>query len=138
MRSKLHCQRSLKKCKEKPRTELLPPPQLFRAELGESLVLPCRVANLGEFVLMWKRNSRVLTAGNLVVRKDSRISIAGGGPHDRGGGGGHGLEIADLRADDGGTYTCEVDVMGRPIHISHTVGEGETGSAGPGGELWLF
>ena len=46
--------------------------QLFRAELGESLVLPCRVANLGEFVLMWKRNSRVLTAGNLVVRKDSR------------------------------------------------------------------
>ena len=47
-------------------------PQLFRAELGESLVLPCRVANLGEFVLMWKRNSRVLTAGNLVVRKDSR------------------------------------------------------------------
>ena len=33
----------------------------------------------------------------------------------------YGLEIADLRADDRGTYTCEVDIMGKPIHISHTV-----------------
>ena len=33
----------------------------------------------------------------------------------------YGLEIADLRAEDRGTYTCEVDIMGKPIHISHTV-----------------
>jgi hypothetical protein len=69
------------------------------------------VANLGEFVLMWKRESRVLTAGDLVVRKDSRIMLR----ED------YGLEISELKAEDQGTYTCEVDIMGKPIHISHTV-----------------
>ncbi len=84
---------------------------MFRVELGDSLVLPCHVSNLGEFVLMWKRDSRVLTAGDLVVRKDARLRLR----ED------FGLEITELRAEDGGTYVCEVDIMGNPIHISHKV-----------------
>lgn len=70
-----------------------------------------KVANLGEYVLMWKQAKRVLTAGKLVVRKDSRIRLR----ED------NALEISGLRAEDQGTYVCEVDILGRPISIRHTV-----------------
>ena len=69
------------------------------------------MANLGKFVLMWKQGSRVLTADRLVVRKDDRIRLREDSA----------LEVSDLRAEDQGTYTCEVDVMGKPISIEHKV-----------------
>ena len=64
---------------------------------------------------MWKRGQRVLTAEKLVVRKDERIRLTDD----------FSLEITDLRPEDQGTYTCEVDVMGKPISIQHTVSEDE-------------
>ncbi len=85
--------------------------QLFRAQLGETLVLPCQVANLNDFVLMWKQGSRVLTAQRLVVRKDPRLMLRDD----------HSLVITNLKPEDQGTYTCEVDVMGKPESIRHTV-----------------
>ena len=88
------------------------PLQLFRAELGESLVLPCRVTNLGSFVLMWKKDARVISAGSLIVRKDSRIRLR----QD------FALEIHSLKPEDQGSYICEIDVMGKPISIEHKVG----------------
>ena len=62
---------------------------------------------------MWKQSARVLTAAKLVVRKDPRLRLL---PD-------YTLEISDLRATDQGSYTCEVDVMGKPISIEHTVKE---------------
>ena len=31
------------------------------------------------------------------------------------------LELSELKPDDQGTYTCEIDVMGKPISITHKV-----------------
>ena len=79
--------------------------------MGETLVLPCQVANLGTYVLMWKQQKRVLTAGTLVVRKDYRMRLRDD----------FSLELSELKPDDQGTYTCEIDVMGKPISITHKV-----------------
>ena len=66
---------------------------------------------MGSFVLMWKKQGRVLTAGNLVVRKDNRIQLRND----------FSLEINNLKPDDQGPYICEIDVMGKPVLIEHTV-----------------
>ena len=66
---------------------------------------------MGSFVLMWKKDGRVLTAGNLVVRKDNRLQLRND----------FSLEINSLKPEDHGQYICEIDVMGQPISIDHTV-----------------
>ena len=66
---------------------------------------------MGSFVLMWKKDDRVLTAGNLVVRKDNRLQLRDD----------FSLEINSLKPEDQGPYICEIDVMGQPITIDHTV-----------------
>ena len=66
---------------------------------------------LGNYVLMWKQQNRVLTAGTLVVRKDYRMRLKDD----------FSLELTQLKPDDQGTYTCEIDVMGKPISIKHKV-----------------
>ena len=66
---------------------------------------------MGSFVLMWKKDDRVLTAGNLVVRKDSRLQLRND----------FSLEINSLKPEDQGPYVCEIDVMGQAITIDHTV-----------------
>ena len=66
---------------------------------------------MGSFVLMWKKDGRVLTAGNLVVRKDNRLQLRND----------FSLEISSLKPEDQGPYICEIDVMGQPISIDHTV-----------------
>lgn len=53
--------------------------QVFRVQLGETLLLPCAVKNLGPMVLLWKKGTRVLTAGNMKVRRDDRIELVGTG-----------------------------------------------------------
>ena len=74
-------------------------------------MLPCHVTNLDNFVVMWKQANRVLSAGNLIVRKDPRMSLRDD----------YSLELSDVTPDDQGVYTCEIDVMGKPIAIQHTV-----------------
>lgn len=85
--------------------------QIFREQEGQSLILPCAVSNIGNFVLMWKKKNRVFTAGTLIVRKDPRINLRND----------FALEIHNLRSEDQGTYTCEIDVLGKTISIEHTV-----------------
>ena len=66
---------------------------------------------LGNYVLMWKQQNRVLTAGTLVVRKDYRMRLKDD----------FSLELTQLKPDDQGTYTCEIEGMGKPISIKHKV-----------------
>ncbi len=66
---------------------------------------------MGQYILMWKQGTRVLTAGTLVVRKDYRMRLRDD----------FSLELNKLKPDDEGTYTCEIDVMGKPISIQHKV-----------------
>lgn len=49
--------------------------EVFRAEVGDTLLLPCKVANLGPMILLWKKGTRVLTAGAMKVRRDKRINL---------------------------------------------------------------
>ena len=84
---------------------------MLRAKQGNSVLLPCHVTNLDNFVVMWKQANRVLSAGNLIVRKDPRMSLRDD----------YSLEIIDVTPDDQGLYTCEIDIMGKPISIQHTV-----------------
>ena len=60
---------------------------------------------------MWKKDGRVLTAGNLVVRKDTRMELHGD----------FSLAINALKPEDQGPYICEIDVLGKSISIEHTV-----------------
>ncbi len=38
-----------------PQPKIQTAPQVFRAEVGDSLVLPCEVKDLGPMVLIWKK-----------------------------------------------------------------------------------
>ncbi|XP_055853212.1 neurotrimin [Episyrphus balteatus] len=70
----------------------------YRAVVGDTLVLPCQVENLGSFVLLWRRGINVLTASNIMVTRDERIRLIDG----------YNLEISDLEPQDAGDYVCQI------------------------------
>ena len=51
--------------------------RLHRVKVGETLTLPCKVENLGPYILIWNKGFRVLTAGKVLVKRDRRIAIMG-------------------------------------------------------------
>ncbi|KAH8292493.1 hypothetical protein KR054_010763 [Drosophila jambulina] len=70
----------------------------YRAVVGDTLVLPCQVENLGNFVLLWRRGPNVLTASNIMVTRDERVRLIDG----------YNLEISDLEPQDAGDYVCQI------------------------------
>ncbi len=60
-----------------PPPKILTEGRLHRVKVGDTLLLPCDVRNLGPMVLLWKKGHRVLTAGGVVVRRDKRIELDG-------------------------------------------------------------
>ncbi len=85
--------------------------QVFRAHIGDTVILPCRVDDLGPMILIWKKGTRVLTAGDLRVTRDDRIVVT---EHD--------LRIGSVNVDDGGTYSCEIEADAEyPLALTHTV-----------------
>lgn len=81
----------------------------YRVEAGGQVELECSVEHLGSMVLMWKQGPRVLTAGNMMVRRDKRLQLRG-----------NNLVISQLEVDDGGQYDCEIEADGDlPISVSH-------------------
>lgn len=71
---------------------------LYRAVVGDTIVLPCKVKNLGSFVLLWRRGAAVLTAQNLMVTRDARFKIVDG----------YNLQISNVKITDGGDYVCQI------------------------------
>ncbi|CAB4068964.1 unnamed protein product [Lepeophtheirus salmonis] len=63
--------------------------EVFRAEVGESIRLPCHTNDLGPMILLWKKGTRVLTAGITKVRRDERMQLLG-----------NDLEISELKKSD--------------------------------------
>ncbi len=91
--------------------ELISEGQVFRVEVGETLLLPCRARNLGNMVLLWKKGTRVLTAGGMRVRRDRRFKLEGTD-----------LQISRIESDDAGEYVCEIETDDdEPIAIMHSV-----------------
>ncbi|KAM7364327.1 klingon [Cochliomyia hominivorax] len=81
-----------------PQPRFLSRGHTYRAVVGDTLVLPCQVENLGTFVLLWRRGINVLTASNIMVTRDERIRLIDG----------YNLEISDLEPQDAGDYVCQI------------------------------
>lgn len=61
-------------------------------------------------MLAWKRGIAVLSAGNVKVSPDPRISLVDG----------YSLEIKDAQPQDAGDYICQIGTL-EPREITHTV-----------------
>lgn len=95
---------------------------LYKAIIGDSIELPCKVKDLGEYfhqiwfnlvflhnknmffifpgsyVLLWRRGTSVLTAANLMVTRDARFKLIEG----------YNLQIANVKIQDAGDYICQI------------------------------
>ncbi|GAB0087807.1 Immunoglobulin-like domain [Sergentomyia squamirostris] len=71
---------------------------LYKVTTGDMVTLPCRVQNLGTFVLLWRRGSSVLTAGPLMITRDSRFKLVD--TYD--------LQINGVKTQDAGDYICQI------------------------------
>ncbi|XP_068203282.1 protein amalgam-like isoform X2 [Palaemon carinicauda] len=91
--------------------------QQFAVNLGEPLIIPCPVHNLGQFTLVWRRGNQILWVlqdrgeGSFVqvVSRDPRINRNGTS-----------LIINGVLPDDESIYTCEISTN-PPRSISHTL-----------------
>lgn len=74
------------------------------------LLLLCNECQLclfpGESNIIWKESNRIITAGKIIIRKDSRLHLENG----------YNLRIDDLKESDTGEYVCEIETFGSPIH----------------------
>ncbi|KAK4872349.1 hypothetical protein RN001_014378, partial [Aquatica leii] len=84
--------------------------QVFKVTEKDDVILPCEVTNPGHYVLAWKRGIAVLSAGNVKVSPDPRISLVNG----------YSLEIKDVGPQDAGDYVCQIGTL-EPREITHTV-----------------
>ena len=64
----------------------------------------------GPYVVAWKKGIAVLSAGNVKVSPDPRISLVNG----------HSLEIKEVTTQDAGDYVCQIGTL-EPREITHTV-----------------
>ena len=60
----------------------------------------------GESNIIWKESNRIITAGTMIIRKDSRLHLENG----------YNLRIDNLKESDSGEYVCEIETYGSPIH----------------------
>ncbi|XP_066250659.1 protein amalgam-like [Euwallacea similis] len=106
------------------------PGQTYRIAAGATVILPCRITQPGSYVLAWKRNIAVLTAGPIKVSPDPRLRVLPSptiesGSSNIGGvpelsGGGYSLELRDVRPQDAGDYICQLGTI-EPKEIVHTL-----------------
>lgn len=92
--------------------DILSSPGIFRVQVGSSLTLPCNTTNLGDLVLLWRQGSRIIFAGDIKVRRDSRFTKEG-----------HSMTISLVQGKDNGEYTCEVETKDRnnPKSVVHKI-----------------
>ena len=65
---------------------------------GEKISLSCDLVKQEESIVLWKKDERVIFAGDLRVRMDERLSVDDGD-----------FEIFDITMDDSGEYKCEIE-----------------------------
>ena len=76
---------------------------------GSSVTLECLVLNIGHHVVVWRQRDRIISVGNLMVRKGGKVSVIRG----------HDLVITDIGMEDAGEYICEVDMFGEVSEVRH-------------------
>ncbi|XP_023342737.1 limbic system-associated membrane protein [Eurytemora carolleeae] len=83
-------------------------PRVYKEQIGGSVTFSCRVENLGSSTLIWKKDARMISAGNMIIRKDPRMNLDG-----------QSLSISSITDEDSGEYICEVETFGAPLHQQH-------------------
>lgn len=73
--------------------------KVFTEKIGQTVVLPCSVKNLGSYVTAWKHNAQLLYQAQMKVTEKNNIKRR---PGDGA------LEILLQSESDGGNYTCEL------------------------------
>jgi len=71
---------------------------VIKVREGDSVTFPCRTSNLEDFVVLWRKGSRVIFAGPIRVKRDERISLS---END--------LVLKEVVAEDEGKYSCQVE-----------------------------
>ncbi|CRK89239.1 CLUMA_CG002998, isoform A [Clunio marinus] len=71
---------------------------LYKAVIGDTIILPCKVKDLGSYILLWRRGTSVLTAASLMVTRDTRFKLVDG----------YNLQIGNVRIQDAGDYVCQI------------------------------
>uniref|UniRef100_A0A182FBL9 Ig-like domain-containing protein n=2 Tax=Anopheles albimanus TaxID=7167 RepID=A0A182FBL9_ANOAL len=100
--------------------------QKYSIAIGSTVVLPCKInetENSSHYVLAWKRDIAVLTAGNVKVTVNPRMRLMPVQAHADQHGAlstGYNLEIRDVRTTDAGDYICQIGSM-EPKEIVHTL-----------------
>ncbi|XP_055626967.1 lachesin-like [Toxorhynchites rutilus septentrionalis] len=100
--------------------------QKYSIAIGSTVVLPCKInetESSSHYVLAWKRDIAVLTAGTVKVTVNPRIRLMPvQGQADQHGAlsTGYNLEIRDVRVSDAGDYICQIGSM-EPKEIVHTL-----------------
>jgi hypothetical protein len=56
------------------------------------------LCSTGSYVVLWRRGTVVLTAGNLMITRDPRFRLIDG----------HNLEIRNVMPQDAGDYVCSI------------------------------
>jgi hypothetical protein len=80
----------------------------YRVRNGNTVTMVCNIENLGSSVIVWKQTHRIISAGESLLRKDTRMSLIKGSK-------GISLQIENVSPDDRGEYICEVETYGDPI-----------------------
>jgi len=81
---------------------------------GDIARLPCKVENLSGFVLLWKRDEKIIALGSQIVNDDSgRFAVETESS-------GSTLVVRLVRPADQGRYTCQVSAL-KPIKLEHTL-----------------
>ncbi|KAG8192925.1 hypothetical protein JTE90_025633 [Oedothorax gibbosus] len=89
---------------------LLSSTTLVEATIGEAVSFPCEVDDLGDFVLLWKKDkNRILFAGDLRIVRDDRIKVEKTS-----------LMISSIQPKDSGEYICQISTN-PPLELSHTL-----------------
>merc|ERR1719334_649368 len=83
-------------------------PDHYRVQVGGTVLFKCAVENLGDSTLIWKKEGRMISAGNRIIRKDSRMKLKESS-----------LEITEVNEEDAGEYICNVETFGEPLDQAH-------------------
>lgn len=76
----------------------------YETKLGSSVSFYCQVENIGTSTLIWKKDNRIISAGDIVIRKDKRFILSG-----------YNLTMNSVKVKDEGDYVCEVETYNEPI-----------------------
>ncbi|GFS96711.1 receptor-type tyrosine-protein phosphatase S [Nephila pilipes] len=89
---------------------LLSTTTFVQATIGETIDFPCAVDDLGDFVLIWKKEkNNILFAGELRIIRDDRIKVNRTS-----------LVISNIHPKDSGEYICQISTN-PPLELSHSL-----------------